>query len=260
MTETFNAQDDYLLPIGAFAEKLLGDDISPYTKEAAASVQSLLVVFDKYLPVDPTLDEAASKKQKSDFMFGNMHRQYLDLKNDLMDTVPHGVDVASEIENARALVDGGQGVPSTVPAFGTILSKSIGRERVNQSLQAQAALRTIALVEKWEGHEKIVPARVFDNDPKELNVMQSVMNSVLDGGADEVALHKARDVAVIALQSVANKLGNDEQFHAVDNIDKFLNSQSAPQTSFDDTARHYFNLRDNNGGKNAPAPANGPSF
>lgn len=222
MAEPFDPKNDYLLPIGVFADKLLGGDISPYTRDHVADVQALLVVFDKYLLASTTeLTPDEGKKFKDDFLFKNMHRDAGDLKNELMDTVPAEVDVTQEIEEARALVDSGQGVPN-VPPFGMILAKRLTSYTVNHCLQVQAGLRSIALLEKWPGHEKVVPARVFPNDPFTLQIAQSVMNDVLQKTFSDEEKLAANEVAILAIRDAREALMLDGKTNAIEVIDDFL--------------------------------------
>jgi hypothetical protein len=177
MTKDFVPQSDFMLPIGVFAERVLGDSITPEIKEESAQVQALLIVLAKHMLIPEELAETDIAKYKSDQLFRQIHKDPAMLKSELDDIVPAEYDLEGDIEQARDLVNKGQGVPH-VPPFGAILAKRIPRDTVNHCLTMQAGLRVMAMVEQWDGFERIVPARIFDNDPPVLNMAQAALNNV----------------------------------------------------------------------------------
>jgi hypothetical protein len=173
----FSPQSDFMLPIGVFAERVLGAGISPDVKEESAQVQALLVVLAKHIIVPEDLAEADAARYKSDQLFRQIHKDPATLKQELEDVVPAEYDVTADIEQARNLVNQGQGIPH-VPPFGAILAKRIPRDTVNHCLTMQAGLRVMAMAEQWDGYERIVPARLFDHDPPVLNAAQACLNQM----------------------------------------------------------------------------------
>lgn len=206
MSQHFDPSKDFSLPIGVFTERLLGDGIDPAIKENAAQVQALFLVFDKHLHFEVVAKsdetaEALNKTMKGDFYFKNMHRKPEELTKDLLDLVPAEIDLEREIMDARAIVDAGQGVPN-VPPFGMILSKGIPRNVINSCLQIQSGLRLMAIENKWDGVEKLPKAGVFDADPKELKIVQSVWNDMHENYThQENAKDKNRATALLSFAS-----------------------------------------------------------
>ena len=189
------------------------------------------------------------------FFLKNMRRDYFDLKNQLMDTLPAEIDVDKEIKAARELVDSGKGVPN-VPPFGAILSKMIPKETVNACLQVQAGLRINAITNEWEGSEKIIPARIFDTDPKELNMVQSVLNNLhenyllkLNNGEQPTlktfqSLSDARLVSFMAISNARDQLIKSGNDYAAENLNIYIATKQGMETtySYNEAFKNYFTV------------------
>lgn len=217
MTVEFTPQTDFTLPIGVFVERVLGDAIAPQLKEESAQVQALMVVLSKHMLVPDGLSGAEAVKYKSDQLFRQIHKDPITLKQELEDIVPAEHHLEAEIEQARNLVNQGQGIPH-VPPFGAILAKRIPRDTVNHCLTLQAGLRIMAMAKQWDGFERIVPARLFDNDPPVLNTAQAALNHthmhtvarIKDGHAIENHMQEPL--------TLAYDLGRDVVLYAKDNL------------------------------------------
>jgi hypothetical protein len=231
MNPEFDPQRDFSLPIGLFVERLLGDDIPAQAKENAAQMQALLVVYNDYLipkeqADDPTMVDA-NAKQKSDFMFQNMHRPYDDLAKEVLDIIPAEIDVEQSLKDARGLVDRGQGVPNPVPGFGMLLSKQLSRDTINSCLQVQAGLRLMAINNEWDGNDKIVAPRIFPNDPKQLNDVQNVLIDVHKNYLQAVAAGTKLDYKVISSIPFSRTVGLMAITDAKDTLIKQGNEDAA---------------------------------
>src|SRR5690606_15364331 len=110
MPQVFSPENDYLLPIGAFMERLLGHDIAPDLREKAAQIQSRLLVMEKYIPTPDNLDTDAAIKFKQEALFKAI-KEPDTLQADLEEMVPTEIDIEKELAEARAVVDAGKGIP-----------------------------------------------------------------------------------------------------------------------------------------------------
>jgi hypothetical protein len=238
MPQVFSPENDFLLPIGAFMERLLGDGIAPELREKAARIQAGLIVMEKHLPVPVELDAEAAKKFKQDALFKAIKEPEM-LQADLEEIVPTEINIEKELVDARAVVDAGKGVPN-VPAFGQIMSKFIPKDVVNLCLQAQAGLRIMAIINQWPGHEKIPEGRIFDNDPENLKITQDTLNKTreinlkyLDKPPEEVpvkvayrasaALYPARGLGyntILVAKFALNESGYEAAFDKLDQYTK----------------------------------------
>lgn len=249
MTNKAAIRDMVSLPIGVFADRLLGDGIPEATRDHVASVQALLIVLDQHMPTgEMGIAPEKADDFKKEFFFKNMGRNYFDLKNDVMDIVPlQGDEIAQAIEQARDLVDSGRGAPKNVPPFGAILNKHLGHEKVNLCLQTQLAARLIAVTDGWDGADKFPEARSFPNDPEINRTLSETFNNTRTASAlDEEAKLAAREVALHALMDAGRLFQTHGLVTAAGALEEFVAEYPAPKTASLHDARDTYNrLRGN---------------